>query len=49
MTPMHNVQNYVYVYFNLYIIKQQTEIKKILGQMVAIIHQVYSVLNFPRH
>jgi hypothetical protein len=48
LTPMHNVQNYVYVYFNLYIIRQQTEIQKILGQIVAIIHQIYSVRNFPR-
>ena len=46
---MHNnVLNYVYVYFNQYIIRQQTEIQNILGQMLAIIHQVYSVLNFPR-
>jgi len=45
---MHNVQNYVYVYFNPYIIRQQTEIQKILGQIVAIIHQVYSVRNFSR-
>jgi len=46
---MHNVQIYVYAYFNLYIIRQQTEIQKIMCQMVAIIHQFYSVLNFPRH
>ena len=44
---MHDVQNYVYVYFNLYIIRQQTEIQKILCQMVTIVHHVYSVLNVP--